>query len=64
MPGTLWTLFLLLPPDHRHNYGYICPDRDRFVLDFMALPVDVLCNSSDDPGYVLGGPQTGNADHR
>ena len=48
MPGTPWTVFLRLPPQQRQHYGYICPGRDRFVLDFMALPGDVLYYGSDD----------------
>ena len=64
MPGTLRTFFLRLPPDQRHNYSYICPDRDRIFFYFMALPGDVLSYGSDDLGYLRGGQQTGNADHR
>ena len=64
MPGTPWTVFLRLPPQQRQHYGYICPGRDRFVLDFMALPGDVLYYGSDDLVHWRGGQQTGNADHR
>ena len=64
MPGTLRTVFLRLLPDQRHTYGCICPDRDRFFLDNMALPGDVLSYGSDDLGYLRCGQQTGKANHR